>query len=297
MSHTRRSPAHADRARLLVVLGTASALFALELAAGILTNSLALIADAGHVLTDALGVGLALVAITVAARAPSPRRTFGYQRLEILAAVVNALVLLAVAVYVLLEAARRLRSEPEILGLPMLAVATVGLGVNLFAVWLLRGAAKESLNMRGAYLEVLSDALGSAAVIAAALVITFTGFTAADAIASVLIGLLIVPRTWSLLREALDVLLEATPKGVDMAEVRRHILEAPGVRDVHDLHVWAITSGMNVVSAHVIVQPNSDAAAILDHLCRCLGTQFDIDHSTFQLETADRRPLETAAHR
>ena len=150
--------------------------------------------------------------------------------------------------------------------------------------------------MRGAYLEVLNDALGSAAVLVAGLVILFTGFRAADAIASGLIGLLILPRTWNLLSEAIDVLLEATPKNVDMDEVREHILEAPGVREVHDLHAWAITSGMNVVSAHVVIDTQASAPAVLDHLCTCLSSQFDIEHSTFQLETQDRKRLEEAAH-
>lgn len=296
-THAHRSAAGANRGRLTIVLGTSSALFVAELVAGILTNSLALIADAGHVLTDALGVGLALAAITVAARPPSPTRTFGYYRMEILAAVVNALVLFAVAGYVLIEAWRRFGQEPEILGAPMLLVATGGLAVNLVGAALLRGAAKESLNMRGAYLEVLSDALGSVAVIVAALVILATGFTAADAIASVLIGLLIVPRTWSLLREALDVLLEAAPRGVDMAHVRQHILDAPGVRDVHDLHAWTITSGMPVLSAHVVLDDGAPPEPALESLTRCLSDHFDIEHSTFQLETADRRHLEAAPHR
>lgn len=296
MTHAHGSPAQANRARLLVVLGTGSALFVGELVTGILTNSLALLADAGHVLTDVLGVGLALVAMAVAARPPSPTRTFGFHRMEILAAAMNALVLFAVAGYVLVEAWRRLGSEPEILGVPMLLVATLGLAVNLFAAWLLRGAARESLNMRGAYLEVLSDALGSVAVIAAAVVITLTNFTAADAIASVIIGLLIVPRTWSLLREALDILLEAAPKGVDMAHVRQHILDAPGVRDVHDLHAWTITSGMPVLSAHVVLDDGARPEPALESLCRCLSDHFDIEHSTFQLETADRQQLEVVRH-
>jgi cobalt-zinc-cadmium efflux system protein len=150
--------------------------------------------------------------------------------------------------------------------------------------------------MRGAYLEVLNDAMGSAAVLVAALVITFTGWRVADALASALIGALILPRTWALLREAVDVLLEATPKDVDMDEVREHILEAPGVREVHDLHAWTITSGMNVVSAHVVIDKDASGPAVLDHLCRCLSTQFDIEHSTFQLESEDRQRLEESAH-
>ncbi len=293
----QRSSARANRGRLLIVLGTSGVVFIAELVAGIFTNSLALIADAGHVLTDVAAIGLALFAITFAARPPSLTRTFGFYRLEILAAVVNAVVLFAVAGYVLLEAWLRFGSAPQILSGPMLVVAAVGLGANLFAAWLLRGAAQESLNMRGAYLEVLGDAAGSVAVIIAAIVIGLTGLTAADAIASALIGLFILPRTWSLLREAVDVLLEATPKGIALEHVRQHIIDAPGVRDAHDIHAWTITSGMNVVSAHVVLAESAEPEAVLDSLCRCLSDDFDIEHSTFQLERRDRTPIEVAAHR
>ena len=175
-------------------------------------------------------------------------------------------------------------------------MATVALVANIFAAFLLRDAQKESLTMRGTYLEVINDALGSVAVVVAGLLIITTGFRAADAIASALIGVLILPRTWTLLREAVDVLLEATPKNVDMDRVREHILEAPGVREVHDLHAWTITSGMNVVSAHVVIDERASGPAVLDHLCRCLSSQFDIEHSTFQLESVDRQRLEEAAH-
>jgi cobalt-zinc-cadmium efflux system protein len=178
----------------------------------------------------------------------------------------------------------------------MLAVALVGLAANAGSLVLLRHAQRESLNMRGAYLEVLGDFVGSATVIVAAVVIALAGWTTADAVASALIGLLILPRTFALLRDATDVLLEATPKGVDMDHVRRHILEAPGVVDCHDLHAWTITSGMNVVSAHVVVANGADTAATLDALCACLADDFDIEHSTFQLETADRRRLEERSH-
>jgi cobalt-zinc-cadmium efflux system protein len=178
----------------------------------------------------------------------------------------------------------------------MLAVALVGLAANAVSLFLLRDAQRESLNMRGAYLEVMGDFAGSAAVIIAAIVIALTGWTAADAVASALIGLLILPRTFGLLREATDVLLEATPKGVNMDHVRRHILEAPGVVDCHDLHAWTITSGMNVVSAHVMLAEGADAARTLDALCECLSDDFDIEHSTFQLETVDRRRVEERSH-
>ena len=290
------SAAAANRGRLLAVFGLTLAIFAIEAIGGFAANSLALLADAGHMLTDVAGIGLALLAIWIGSRPASAERTFGYQRLEILAAVVNALLLFGVGAFILFEAVRRLAQPSEITSGLMIAVALVGLAGNGASLWLLRDAQSQSLNTRGAFLEVLSDFAGSATVIVAGLVIALTGFGAADAIASMVIGILIFPRTWRLLRDAVDVLLEAIPKGLDMALVRSHILEAPGVTEVHDLHVWTITSGMNVVSAHVIVEPDARPAAVLDHLCDCLSGFFDIEHSTFQIETADRRRLEEVGH-
>ena len=290
------SAAAALRRRLLAVFGLTLAIFVVEAIGGFASNSLALLADAGHMLTDVAGIGLALLAIWIGSRPASAGRTFGYQRLEILAAVVNALLLFGVGAFVLFEAIRRLAQPPEVASGLMIAVAVVGLAGNGASLALLRDAQAQSLNARGAFLEVLSDFAGSGAVIMAGVVIALTGFGTADAIASLLIGILIFPRTWRLLRDAVDVLLEATPKGLDMALVRSHILEAPGVTECHDLHVWTITSGMNVVSAHVIVAPDAQPAAVLDHLCECLAGFFDIEHSTFQIETADRRRLEDATH-
>jgi cobalt-zinc-cadmium efflux system protein len=248
-------------------------------------------------LADAAGIGLALLAIRFAARPATPQRTFGYLRLEILAAVVNAVLLLGVAGFVLFEAWRRFRDPPEVASGLMLAVAVVGLVANAWSMWLLRHGQQESLNVRGAYLELLGDLLGSVAVLVAAAVIALTGYQAADPIASALIGLLILPRTWRLLREAVDVLLEATPKGVDLDEVRRHIIEAPGVADVHDLHAWTITSGLPVLSAHVVLEEGASGGPVLDHLCDCLAGHFDIEHSTFQLEPPQHRGHERATHR
>lgn len=292
----QRSAASTHRGRLLVVLMISSAIFVAELVAGVLSNSLALIADAGHVFADVIGTAFAVGAIQLAARPATGKRTFGFYRFEILAAVLNAVLLLAIAAYILVEAWRRFASQPEIATGPMLAVASLAFLANMFSASLLRAAQKESLNIRGAYLEVLNDAVGSAAVIVAGVVIMLTGFRAADALASGVIALFILPRTWALLREAIDVLLEATPKDVDMDLVREHILEAPGVLEVHDLHAWTITSGMNVVSAHVVIDRTASGPAVLDHLCECLSSQFDIEHSTFQLEAEDRTRLEEAAH-
>jgi len=290
------SPARADAPRLAAVLGLSVVVFVLELAGGLASGSLALLADAGHVLADMAGMTLALVAIWIGSRPASRDRTFGYLRLEILAAVVNAGLLFAVAGFILYEAWRRLSEPTEVASGLMLSVAIAGLAINALSLWLLRHAQARSLNLRGAYLEVLGDLAGSAAAVVAAVVIALTGQPGADIAASVLIAILILPRTWRLLRDAIDVLLEATPGGVDMDEVRAHILDATGVADVHDLHAWAITSGVNVVSAHVVLKPGADAAAVLDYLCECLAGDFDIEHSTFQLETHDRRRLEAATH-
>ncbi len=296
MSHALGSAAAANRDRLVAVLGLSLVILVVEAVGAFASNSLALLADAGHMLTDVSGIGLALLAIWFAGRAPTNDRTFGYLRLEIIAAVTNAFLLFGVAAFILFEAWQRLSAPPEVASGLMLAVALLGLAANAVSLYLLRQAQRESLNMRGAYLEVMGDFVGSAAVIVAAVVIATTGWSQADAVASVVIALLILPRTFALLRDATDVLLEATPKGIDMDHVRRHILEAPGVEDCHDLHAWTITSGMNVVSAHVILTDGADPATTLDALCACLSDDFDIEHSTFQLETADRRRLEERSH-
>ena len=296
MAHSHASSAAAHRGRLGAVLLVSLVILVVEVVGGILANSLALLADAGHMLTDVSGVGMALLAIWFAGRAASPSRTFGFLRIEILAAVANAMLLFGVALFVLFEAWQRLSEPPNVASGLMLGVALVGLAANGVSLALLRDAQRESLNMRGAYLEVMGDLAGSAAVIVAALVIALTGWAGADAIASALIGLLIVPRTLALLREATDILLEATPKGVDLAHVRQHIVDAPGVVDCHDLHAWTITSGVNVVSAHVVLAEEADADTALDVLSKCLADDFDIEHSTFQLESQDRSRIEPRNH-
>ncbi|MGI8657803.1 MAG: cation diffusion facilitator family transporter [Candidatus Limnocylindria bacterium] len=289
------SAAGAARGRLTIVFSLVVAFLVVEVVASAITNSVALLADAGHMLTDAAGVGLALLAIHFGARPATPSKSFGYYRLEILAAVVNAVILLGVSVYILIEAYRRFSEPPEVHSVGMLVVAGIGLGVNLISLRLLSGAGT-SLNMRGAYLEVLGDLLASVAVLIAGFVILATGWTQADPLASVVIALLILPRTWNLLREAVDVLLQATPKGVDLDEVRAHLLRGEGIVDAHDLHAWTLTSGIHVVSAHVVIKPAADPARVLDEVCRCLSEDFDMEHSTIQLETIDRRRLEDGAH-
>jgi cobalt-zinc-cadmium efflux system protein len=292
--HARRSLDH--RRRLAVVLGITCTILVIEVVGALLSGSLVLLADAGHMATDAGGIGLSLLAMWFASRLPSPRRTFGFHRLEILAAVANALVLCGVGVYILVETVLRLLEPPVVAGGTILALGVVGLAGNAVSLALLRHGQAESLNLRGAFLEVLNDLLGSAAVLVAGAVIWFTGFQRADAIASGVVGLLILPRTWKLLREALDVLLEATPKGVDLAEVRRHLLDDHGVVDVHDLHAWTITSGMPVLSAHIVVSDPSSSGQVLDRLCDCLRGHFDIDHSTIQVEPAGHQQHEGSTH-
>ncbi|RFU20930.1 cation diffusion facilitator family transporter [Geodermatophilus marinus] len=290
----------AHRRRLAVVLVLTLLVMVAEVVGALVSGSLALLADAGHMATDALGVGLALGAVSLAQRPPRGRRTFGWQRVEILAAVANGLLLLAVTGYVVVEAVRRIGETPEVGSGVMLGVASLGLAVNLVGLALLHRGRTGSLNVRGAYLEVLGDALGSVAVIAAAVVIALTGWTPADTVASLVIAVLVAPRAWSLLREAVDVLLEAAPRGVDLDQVRQHILGVPGVTGVHDLHAWTITSGMPVLSAHVVVADEELEAGhggrVLDALCACLGDHFDVEHCTFQLEAGTHAGHEAPVH-
>lgn len=298
--HSHGTATGAHRSRLLTALLITLTVMVAEVIGGLISGSLALLADAAHMLTDAAGVGLALLAAWFASRPATPERTFGYQRSEVLAAVVNALLLFGVAGFVLVEAVRRFTSPPEVATGLMLGVAVVGLVANTISLLVLRGGQQESLNVRGAYLEVLGDLLGSAAVIVAAIVIALTGYTQADPIASALIGLMILPRTWGLLREAVDVLLEATPRGVDLTQVRQHLLDTPGVIDAHDLHAWTITSGLPVLSVHVVVAQDvladGGGGRVLDSLGACLAGHFDVEHCTFQLEEPTHQGHEHAHH-
>ncbi|MEU2736273.1 cation diffusion facilitator family transporter [Streptomyces sp. NPDC007095] len=280
--------AAAYRGRLRVALSITLTVMVVEIVGGLMADSLALVADAAHMATDAVGLGMALLAIHFANRPPSGNRTFGYARAEILAALANCLLLLGVGGYVLYEAIHRFVTPADTEGGLTIVFGLIGLVANTISLTLLLRGQEDSLNVRGAFLEVVADALGSVAVIISAVVIMTTGWQAADPIASILISIMIVPRTWKLLHETLDVLLEAAPKNVDMAEVRTHILALPGVEDVHDLHAWTITSGMPVLSAHVVV--SSDVLNAIGHekmlheLQGCLGHHFDVEHCTFQLE-------------
>jgi len=290
------------RGRLALVLALSLVVFAVEAVVAWLTGSLALLADAGHVLGDSAGIVLALAAISAAQRGgrPGSRRTFGYHRTEVMAAGLNGLVLLVLAGWIVVSAVRRLGDGPEIEGGLVLAAAAIGLVINVIGLLLLRAGAEESMNVRGAYLEVVGDALGSVAVLVSAVVILATGWYAADAVASLVIAAMIVPRAISLLREVAEVLLEGTPRGVDLEELRRHILSTEGVVDVHDLHVWTITSGMPVMSAHVVVDDSvtrmGEAHAVLDRLRDCLADHFDVEHSTFQIEPSGHADTEPHIH-
>lgn len=291
-----------DSRRLLAVsLGITSVVFLVQVVGAILTGSLALLADAAHMLTDAAALVIALIASAVAARPADDRRTYGYQRAEVLGAMVNGVVLIGLSVGITVEAVARLvRPEtPEVAGGWMLAVAIIGLVANAVAAWILRHAQRHSMNVRGAYLEVLGDMIGSAAVIAAAVVILLTGWTRADAVASLLIAAFIVPRAIGLLREVLSVLSESAPRGTAVADIRTHLLGAPGVRDVHDVHVWQLTRGAPVFTAHVVVDQEvleHGSGVLLTRLQGCLAEHFDVAHSTFQLEAVGHEDRDAAHH-
>jgi cobalt-zinc-cadmium efflux system protein len=288
------------RRRLVIVLCLTASVMVFQAVGAWVSGSLALLADAGHMLTDAAGLLIALVAASLAMRPSSDERTFGWQRAEVLAALVNAVILTVVGVLVIREAFMRWGAEPEIEAGLMLGVAVVGAAANAVSLALLFRAGGESLNMRGAYLEVLGDLLGSLAVIVAAVVVLTTGWARADAVASLAIGLMILPRAVSLLREVVHVLLESVPQNVDLPTVRRHILAVPGVVGVHDLHAWTITSGVPVLSAHVVLDVDridwEVECATLDRLRACLDGHFDVAHCTFQLETPGHADHEPATH-
>lgn len=272
------------KSRLAMALGLTTAFMAAEVVGGLWTGSLALLADAAHMLTDAGGLALALIAIRFAKRPATPQKTFGYVRAEVLSALTNAVVLLVLTVYILYEAYRRFQNPPEIIGGPMLAVAVLGLGVNLVSMKLLAGGSSESLNVKGAYFEVLSDMLGSLGVILAAVIVLLTGWTIVDPIVGAGIGLFIVPRTWSLLKQAVHILLEGTPPEVDMALLKAKLTAIPGVIAVDDLHVWTLTSGLDAMSCHLVVDDMARSAAILTAASAAMRSEFGLSHTTIQIE-------------
>jgi cobalt-zinc-cadmium efflux system protein len=278
------SRGHTNRRSLALVLALTLGFLVVEVVAGLLTGSLALLADAGHMLTDVAGLVLALAAMKFAERPPSPRRTYGYHRVEILAALTNGLVLLVVAGFILLEAWQRFSHPTPVEGLPVLAVATVGLVVNAAGVLLLHSGSQSSLNVRGAYNEVLADAASSVGVIVGAVVITATGWYWVDPLVAVGIALFILPRTYSLLREAVQILLEGTPADVDVAALRTAMEGEDGVKKVHDLHVWTLTSGVHALSAHAILEEGAAHGEVLAALRERVTHDFPISHVTVQIE-------------
>jgi cobalt-zinc-cadmium efflux system protein len=282
--------AEGHRRTLMIVLGLTLAYLIVEIVVGLLTNSLALVADAIHMVTDAGALGLAAFASWIAGKPATPQKTYGYYRVEILAALANGLLLVGSAGFIIYEAIRRLSAPQQVLGGPILIVAVVGLIVNLVAVGLLHGRAGENLNVKGAFYEVVKDALGSVGVIIAGVVILTTDFTLIDPIVSILIALFILPRTWNLLTEAVDILLESTPPDVDLDAVRAAMGGVRGVDSIHDLHVWTITPEFLTMSGHVVVEKGVDrtrAQQILEELNDRLASDFDIEHATFQIEYAD----------
>lgn len=278
--------------RLAVSFALIGSFFVVEAVAGFATNSLALLSDAGHMLTDVIGLGMALAAIRLASRFATARRddhgthTFGLYRLEILAAFVNALLLFGVAIWVLVEATRRIVDEPDVLGTPMLLVAVGGLVVNLVAFVLLRAGSKESLNVEGAYLEVLADTVGSVGVIVAAVLVETVGWTWADPAIAAAIGVWILPRTFHLGRRAVRILLQAAPAHIDMGRLHADLAAIAGVVDVHDLHVWTLTSEMDAASAHLVTESVSRSHDVLDEARALVAERYGIDHGTFQIEPA-----------
>lgn len=271
-----------------------TAFLAVQVVIGLVTGSLALLSDAGHMATDALGLGMALAAITAANRSAhqgptAGQHTFGLYRLEILAALANAVLLFGVAGYVLVEAVGRLDRPPEVAALPVFVVGSIGLGVNVVAFALLRPGVSESINVRGAYLEVLADTLGSVGVVVAAVVMASTGWAWVDPVIGAAIGLFILPRAWKLGRDAMRVLVQAAPAGTDLAAISAALEGIDGVRDVHDLHVWTLTSEMDVLTAHIAITDAGSTQSVLDRARAVLTERFHLSHATLQVESGDDR--------
>jgi len=281
------------RGRLIAAFAVIATFFVVQLVAALATNSLALLSDAGHMLTDVVGIGMALAAISLAtgferrSATITSKHTFGLYRLEVLAAFVNSLLLFGVAIWVVIEAVRRIGSEPEVAGTSMLVVAVLGLLANLVAFALLRTGAKESVSVEGAYLEVLADTVGSIGVIVAAVLVQFVGWVWADAVVAVALGLWILPRAWRLGRRAVRILLQSAPDHIDLDQLSDELLAIEGVVDVHDVHVWTLTSDMEAASMHLVTAPRADAHVVLDQARRSVADRHGIAHATVQVEPED----------
>lgn len=296
----RVDPGAGNRAKLALVLGITVAVLVVEVVGAVVSGSLALLADAGHMLTDVAGLTLALVAARLLLRPANDQRTWGYHRAEVLAAAAQAAVLLAVGGYIVVEGVRRLVDPPTVETGAMIVFALVGLAGNAVAISVLASARADNLNMRAAFLEVVNDALGSAAVLVAAAVVALTDWWRADAVASLVIGALIVPRTVRLLRESVDVLLESTPKHLDLGLVREHVLNVEHVQAIHDLHASQVATGLPTFSAHVVVDDacfhDGHLTTLLDEIQGCLAGHFDVEHSTIQFEAASHAEHEPSRH-
>jgi cobalt-zinc-cadmium efflux system protein len=298
--HSHEPLTDGAKGRLSAVLAVTAAVLVVEVVGAVVSGSLALLADAGHMLTDVAGLTLAVIAARLVGRPATAARTWGFQRAEVLAAAAQAAVLLAVGGYVIVEAIRRLVTTPDVASTAMIVFGIVGLIGNLVAIAILYRARHDSMNTRAAFLEVASDALGSVAVLVAAAVIAVTGWDRADAVASLLIGALILPRTWKLLRESVDVLLESTPKDLDLEVVREHVLRVDHVIAIHDLHASQVASHLPTFSAHVVVDDacfhDGHLKTLLDDIQGCLSGHFDVEHSTIQFEAASHADHEPARH-
>ena len=276
-----------NRKRLMTVALLSGTFMVAEFVAGLWTHSLAILADAGHMLGDVAAVALALIASIFATKSATAEKTFGYYRSEILASTLNALGMLGMSGYILVEAYQRFFNQTEVPGLPMIVIGVLGGVINLFSMRLLSADAKDSLNTRAAYLEVVSDMLASFGVVVAGLIIQFSGQHIADSIVSVLIALGLIPRTWNLLSECVHVLMEGTPDRIAMSELRKSILAVDGVQDLHDLHVWTITSGLEALSGHVLVQETANTQSVLDEISQFCERDFKINHTTIQVEIVE----------
>lgn len=287
MSHEHEGHGHTNnRRRLLIALVITAAFTIVEVVGGIITRSLALLADAGHMLTDSMALALAVFAFVISARPPDSRRSFGYHRIQILAAFVNGMTLLAIVVWILIEAVQRFLAPPEVLGETMLYVAVMGLIVNIVSFLVLHGGDQDNLNMRGAALHVLSDLLGSVAAIAAAVVIIYTGWMPIDPILSVAVALLIFRSAWFIVRRSAHILLEGTPDWLNVDEIKTRLAQAlPEVRNVHHVHVWGLTQERLMLTMHVALQDNvGDSTATIRSVKRILADDYGIEHSTIEIE-------------
>jgi cobalt-zinc-cadmium efflux system protein len=276
-----------SKSKMLLILGLTSVFMCVEVAAGLYTKSLALLADAGHMLTDVAALLLGLTAVWFASRPATAEKTYGYYRMEILAGLINAVLLCGISGFILFEAYRRINSPPEVSSGPMLVVALIGLAINLISMKLLGKLADKSINVKAAYLEVMSDMFATLGVIIAAIIIMFTGWYAADAVVSAAIGLFILPRTWVLLRECVNILMEGTPAHINLSDLRKSMIGVPGVVDVHDIHCWTITSGMDAMSCHVTIDIASSPDTVLGDITKIVQNDFGIHHTTIQVEQVE----------